>query len=209
MTASPSIETGIAAAAAGDHDRAALEQRDDVLLAEDLDRVRARHHAPPAAAGVGRDVPAEFLRAALGLLLVVERADRLGRVREGLVGGVHQHAREQDGGRDARVDLRERRLEQVADLALGHRDQRVERERRGLLLAELLLQQQRADVRAVAVGEHDLVTGRAQGEHGLDDLAHVLELLRPRSGLTGLDQGVAADGDDDAHRMFPIVYAPS
>ncbi len=198
-TSSPCRATGMPAAAAGDHDRAVLEQHRGVLVAEHLQRLRARHDAAPAAAGVRRDVPAAGLGEALGLLLAVERPDGLGRVREGPVVEVDQHARQQHGDRHRRVQGGERALQQVADLPLGGRDQRVQRQRRGLLLAERLLQQQRADLRAVAVGQHDLVALRAQRQHRLRDLAHVGELLVPGPDLPGLHDRVPADRDDDAH----------
>jgi len=155
----------------------------------------------PAAAGVRRYVPAELERARLRVRLVVERADRLRRVRERLIGRVHEHAREQHGGRDPRIERGEGALEQVADLPLCHRDQGVQWERCRLVFAERVLQQQRADVRAVAVREHDLVALGAQREHGGGDLAHVGQLLLPGAGLAGLDDGVAADRDDHPHGL--------
>ena len=136
VTATPSIGDRDPAAAAGDHDGPVLDQRDHVVLAEDLDadagwgrRAASRGRRP--ARRPSRTSSARRLR----LRLVVERADRLGRVRERVIGRVHEHAREQHGGRDPRIERGERALQQVADLALCHRDQGVQWQRRGLALA--------------------------------------------------------------------------
>jgi hypothetical protein len=70
-----------AAAADGDREHAARHQRADGLPLHDLDRLRAGHHAPPAASRVLHHRPAVLQAQALGLFLGVERADGLGRLR--------------------------------------------------------------------------------------------------------------------------------
>ena len=80
------------------------------------------------------------------------------------------------------VDGAQRLLEQVADLALRHRVEDVERQRGRVGLAARLLQRERADLRAVAVREHDLVRAGDAGDRlrGLDGVA-VCSVQVPRS----------------------------
>ena len=71
------------------------------LELDHLERLRRGHDAPPAAAGVVDDLPAAVALELARLLLVVERADRLGRLREGRVVLGHQHVGQQADDRPA------------------------------------------------------------------------------------------------------------
>jgi hypothetical protein len=193
------------AAAARDDEHARRREHGDLADLDDLDRPRARHHPPPAAPGVRGDRPAELGREPLRGHLVVERADRLRRrlLDERRVVRVDPHAGQDRRGRQRRVDRSQRLLEQVADLALRHRVEHVERERRGVGLAARLLQGERADLRPVAVGEHDLVRPRDPRDRRRG-LQRVRGLLGPRAALVLADQRVAAERDDDPHRTASI-----
>ena len=190
---------GDAAAAAGDDDLAALGEHLDRLELEDLDGLGAGHHAAPAAPGVLADDPAALAGEPLGVLLAVERADRLGRVVERRIVVVDADAGQDRRGLGGGIDLRDARLQQVAELALGHRAERVQRQPGHLRLAHRVLEHERADLGAVAVRQHDLMAVAAQRHDGLGHRPRAVELVGPRAALVLLEQGVAADGDHDAH----------
>jgi len=88
-------------------------------------------------------------------------------------------------------------LEHVADLALAHGAADVHRHRRHQLGGDLLLDEEVADLGPVAVCHDDAV---ALGDH-LGDAPRravdVDELLLEGPDLAGLQDGVAAQGDDD------------
>src|SRR5665647_2094514 len=88
-------------------------------------------------------------------------------------------------------------LEHVADLTLAHRAANVHGHRRHGLGGERVLDEEVADLGAVTVGEHDAPAALDE----LGDAAHgavdVEELLLEGAHLPGLQDGVAAEGDDD------------
>ena len=141
----------------------------------------------------------------LGLFFAEEVADRLGGVLAHELGVVRVHDDLVDDGDDILVDavrlevLLHRVHEHVADLALGHGADDVERLRRDLLLAGDLLHVEVARLRTVAVrdGEPVAVLELADdlGERFGGDLA-VRELLLRRARLVGLLDGVAAESYD-------------
>ena len=92
-------------------------------------------------------------------------------------------------------------LDHVADHALGLGAQHVERI--GLVgLVGGALQRQQPDLRAVAVGDHELVLpGDRRERLGRDADIRALDLGGHR--LAALQQGVAAERDDDAHGSVP------
>jgi len=105
-------------------------------------------------------------------------------------------------------------LEHVADLALAHGAADVHRHRRHELGGDLLLDEEVADLGAVAVRHDDAV---ALGDH-LGDAPRravdVDELLLEGPDLAGLQDGVAAEGDDDGaalrmHDATSIGMVPS
>src|SRR5690606_13971894 len=69
---------------------------------------------------------------------------------------------------------------------------------------ELVLDEQVADLRTVAVGEHDVVAVRDQVGHGLHGLVDrgLLRLRRRAAVLAG--HGVATEGDQNAHGHRPL-----
>jgi hypothetical protein len=132
-----------------------------------------------------------------------EAADGLGRRREARV--VRGDQRPGDDRRHPPVaaSSSERGLERVeeeeADRGLRLRAAPVERDRRDDVRRQLVLHEQVADLRAVAVGEDDLDPVGDQvgdGVHGGRDRA-LLGLDRRRS--VGPGHGVAAEGDERAH----------
>ena len=108
---------------------------------------------------------------------------------------------------DHRQDGRERLLEgeEVAELLLDHvadhpvglRAQHVEREHAGLLVGRAL-QRQHPDLRAVAVGDHELML-QPQRCQGLGRQADVPALIRGGHLLAPPQQGVAAQGYQNSH----------
>jgi len=97
---------------------------------------------------------------------------------------------------------RQRLLEPVADEPLRLGDQGVEGIGAGQRVVVTALEGQQADLRAVAVGDDDVVGGgrRRQGRRRLGD---VLELHGGVRRLASPEQGVATEGDQDAHRDPP------
>ncbi len=131
-------------------------------------------------------------------------ADRLARPGEGRVGGIDHHVAEQ--AHQALVgDVEpgqlgvEGRLEQVADLSLGHRHQDLQRQLRHLGTG-LLLQQQVADLRAVAVGDQQPVVAAEGGQLPRRE-PQVGELLGGASFLSLADQGVSPQGDQQQRAL--------
>ena len=170
-------------------------------LAEHLARVRAGDHAAPAAPGVGRHVPAALARAAPRLVLVVERADRLRRRREGRVGRVDEHAREQRGGRHA-TD-RAPRWPSAAGSRSGPASSRSAR--RAAAAGPRPRRASCCSSSAPTCGPLPCVSttswpARRSATSSRGDHAGVRELLVPGARLPRADQGIAPDRDDDAHR---------
>ena len=143
--------------------------------------------------------------------VVVRRPDRLGRRPERRVGRVHDHLGDQRQHllpQPAPAQRGAERLgQQVAELALGGGAADVHRHRRHLQRGGLLLQQQPADLRPVAVGQH-------QGDAGADQLgqrdgggSERGAQLGRRTGPARRAQRVTAQGDHHPHRL-PTSLGP-
>src|SRR4051794_24252219 len=94
-------------------------------------------------------------------------------------------------------------LEHVADHPLRLGDENVERIGVDGRVGRAL-QREQADLRAVAVGDDQLVVGRHRGER-LARRAGVLTLVLGGQRLPAPQQRVASEGDDDAHAQLPSV----
>ena len=192
---------GDAAAARGDDDGPAVDEGAQARRLHDLERCGRGHDAPPAGA-VARDRPATGVRQVPGGGLVVDRPDRFGGGREGRVGGIHDGARQDDRDRPlttfADEARRERLRQQVPDLAHRLRHEHVERRRRHRRGGRVGLDGEEADLRAVAVGQHELVAHALEVHEGARRPQQVVMLDLDRAGLAAADQGVAAQRDDDA-----------
>ena len=141
-----------AAAAVADHQVVALDQRRDGVALNDALRLRRGHHAADVAA-VGFKHPA-FLRGQRFCLgFAVHRADVLGRVAEGRVGGVHFYLGEQNAHLPLRQAVFQRLLEHVADHSLAFGAKNVQRVGRDFVVGAVL-QRQQSDLRPVAVHQH-------------------------------------------------------
>ena len=179
----------------------ALGEVADRLELDDLAGLGAGHDASPAAARVLAHGEALLEHHLLRLGLGVEGADRLGRVREGLVLGVDGHLG--DDGHHGHVQpalaqvVGQRLRRHVADLALAHRAADVHRHRRHRLGRQGVLDQQVADLGAVAVREHDAPAVLDQLRDAAHGAVDVEQLLLEGADLAGLEDGVAAEGDDD------------
>ncbi len=93
-------------------------------------------------------------------------------------------------------------LDEVADHAFRLGAEDVERVRLDLLVGRAL-ERQEADLWTVAVGDHQLVV-RGEGSQLLRGHAHVLPLVLGGHGLPATEQRIAAQGDDDPHRLDPL-----
>ncbi|MCY1438401.1 hypothetical protein D9M71_545970 [compost metagenome] len=177
-----------------DHHRALFQQPLDRADLDDPSRARAGHHATELVA-IGGDAPAFVPGQALGFFLGVDRADRLGRLLEGRVGAVHLDLGE-DGseGQLGRQQVAQLLFDHVADHAFGLGAEDVQRVGVGGIIGRAL-QGQQADLRAVAMGNHQFVAGGHLGDLLAGD-AHVLALILRGHGLATAQQGVAAQGDD-------------
>ena len=102
-----------------------------------------------------------------------------------------------------RKQVSELLLDQVADHALGLGAEQVERVRLDLLVGRALEGEQ-ADLRPVAVRDHELVLERERGER-LAGSPRVRALVLGRERLASPEQRVPAECDDDAHRQLPSV----
>lgn len=191
---------GDAAATAGDNDELVVEQVQDGIGLDDLLGLRGGHDATPTAAGILDEGHLGVLGHDLaGLLLGVERADRLGGVRERGVVGVALDLGDDGGGMPALVALvhlaADALLQVVANIALGHGAALGQIHGRGadgvVRRGESVLDH--TDLRAVAVGDDDLVALLDQAQQRMRGVVDLLDLLG-----RGVAQRIAAEGDDDA-----------
>ena len=192
---------GHAAAARADDEGAGLGEVAHGLELDDLPGLGAGHDAAPAAARVLAHGEALLEHHLPRLGLGVEGADRLGGRGEGLVLGVDGHLGDDGHHRHLELALAQvvgqRLRRHVADLALALGAADVHRHRRHRLGGERVLDQQVADLGAVAVREHDppaVLDELRDAAHGAVD---VEQLLLEGADLAGLEDGVAAEGDDD------------
>ena len=133
---------------------------------------------------------------------VVDGTDELRRVGEGGIVAVDLDHREERGERDlGRQEVAELLLDHVADHPLGLGAEDVERVRLDLLVRRRL-QREQAHLRPVAVRQHELVVlGDRRERPGRD--RDVGPLGVGGHGFTPLEQGVATEGDEDAHESRP------
>ena len=180
---------------------AGLREVADRLELDDLARLGAGHDAAPAAARVLAHGEALLEHHLLRLGLAVEGADRLGGGGEGLVLGVDGHLG--DDGHHRHVEPALARggwpgsAPPCSRSGPGSRAADVHRHRRHRLGGERVLDQQVADLGAVAVGEHDAPALLDQGGDAAHGAVDVEQLLLEGADLAGLEDGVAAEGDDD------------
>ena len=151
-----------AATAVANHQVVALDQRRDGIALNDAFRLRRGHHAAEVAA-VGLEHPAFLRLQRFCLGFAVDRADVLGRVAEGRVGGVHLHLGEQDAHLALGQAVFQRLLEHVADHPLAFGTENVQRVG-GDFVVGAVLQRQQPDLRPVAVHQHHAPLLRQPGD---------------------------------------------
>ncbi len=194
------------ASAGAHHDVPGVGQGRDRGRVEHLDRLRGGDHPPPAlGAAVLPDLA--VLHQGAGLVLGQVATDRLGRVREAGVVPVDERSGHHSGrtpvGSAVRKRLVQRVEDQEADGALRLRAAPVQRDRRDDVRGELVLHQQVADLRAVAVGEHHVdATGHQVGDPLHRDADRAVLVLR-RGTPVRPGHGVAAQGDEHSHGLDP------
>ena len=182
-----------AAAADADDEEAAVDEPPDRAELDDLLRVGRRDDAPPVVA-VGLDDPAALGGERACALLVVDRADELRRIAERGVVGVDEHARDDRDGVLVIDRVVELELDDVADLAAALGVEHVERIR-GAVGVGVLLEREQADLRAVAVRDHEPRRLGDRAEHRRR-LAGGAQLVGRGRRLAAPQQGVAAERDD-------------
>ena len=154
---------------------------DDVRF-DDSRWLRRRHHAPPAAPRVLDHGPFLDAHAVVGLFLLVELPDRLGRFLKGRVVLVHQRLR--DNGGDGFLQAApaklvvHRLLDLVANGPLRVRANRIQRHFMQDPARMFAAQQDEPDLRAVAVGDDD-------AEAALDEVGDVARGLDDGGVLVG------------------------
>ncbi len=156
--------------------------------------------APTASRRVLTDLPAPLFAAPLGLFLRQERSDRLVESFERGVLSVDDDLRH-DGDDVLRnvtsTELvQQALLQDVAQAALGHRDQHVQRHRGDIVPRLLVLQQQVADLRSVAVRDDEVVASLDQAQQQPGDVIGVALVVLDRARLALLHERVAAHGDE-------------
>ena len=188
------------AAARGDDDAPRLKQRVHGVLLDDIHRLRRGDDLAIAAARVLDHGIALLFCDALGSLLAVKRADGLRRATEGGVELGDERLRDDrgDGLFDAACGqlVADGVLEMIADIPLTHGAALGERHIRfdgPCLRRRGHTKVYHAHLRAVAVGDDDLVAGLDEVDDSLGRLGHELQLLGG-----GIAKGVAAQSDDDA-----------
>jgi hypothetical protein len=134
-------------------------------------------------------------------LLVHEPPDRLARLLQRRIRRIHQHLRDQGGDDPADAGalqrVLERLLDHVADPPRGGRDQHAQRQRGQLGARPLVAQQLVADLRAVAMHDHDPPAAARQLHHRGQALPRVGELLMDVAARARRLQRVAAQCHDD------------
>ena len=192
-------DDGDAAATAGDDDELVVEQVEDGVSLDDLLGIGGSDDATPAAAGIlDEDLGGILGHELLGLLLGVEGADRLGRVLERGIIRVALDLGDDGGGVPTLIALvhlaADALLQVITNVALGHGAALGQRHLGGtdgiVGSGEGVLDH--ADLRAVAVGDDDLVTLLDETKESVGGVAHGLDLL---DGVVA--EGVAAKGDDN------------
>ena len=131
-------------------------------------------------------------------------ADRLGRRAEIGIVGTTQRLRDQrdDGPLHARAGERvlQRLLDHVSHPSGGSRDQDSERQWLDLIAGDFVARQLVADLRSVAVDQHD-VPSRCRELHDRDEArARMPKLIADRRPLTGRSDGISSEGDNDRSR---------
>ena len=199
-----------AAAAHANHDKAGIDQRLDGVLLDDLQGNRRGNHASPASPGILFDRP-PFLGKGLGLLFSRKTADALGGVLEAGVIPVDEHLSDHCHHRAvdaAMLELVVQRLgDHVADGPLRVGADNVEGSGVHLVGCQFVAAQDKADLRAIAVG-YDHIPAP------FDHIGNVATGLLYRAHLRGdvlvllvCDQRVAPDGNHSnlAHSYPPFV----
>ena len=144
----------------------------------------------------------------VALRLAEESADGFRRVHKTGIIFIHLHLGD-DRNRflfpARRQAVVERLLDQVADAALGIRHAVCQRGQRQPfpLVGDLGAAQIQPHLRAVAVGEHDVIVRGQHFEHRLSHRFDRLRLMLNRLAGVVFDNAVAADGND--HKLFHFV----
>ncbi len=206
---------GDAAAADAHHHHAGLDR---VLIASSwmifLGRGEATTRLKPRPASSTITQPS-FCLCWLASASLHERADRLGRVLEGLVVAVDQRLRDHRGHRrplrPVAHHVEHGHLDLVADGALGVGAARVERHLVQLGPRELAASEDEPDLRAVAVRDHHPMTLLDEARNLLAGLQGRLVLVLDRLLLVVEDERVAAHRQDNQlaalirHGLFRVV----
>ncbi|CAI8779185.1 NAD-specific glutamate dehydrogenase [Pseudomonas sp. IT-232MI5] len=188
------------AATGANHDAALVQQPLDRADFEDAFWPRTGDHAAEFVA-IRSNRPAFFSSEFFRFGLVVDRADRFGRVLEGRILGVDFNLGQQGGKRHFEIEqVAQFLFDDVADHAFGFGTEHVQRVRADGGVGRRL-QRQQADLRAIAVGDDQLVAGMDLGDL-LGGDADVGALIVSGHRFTTAEQGVTAQSYDDTHNAI-------
>ena len=188
-----------AAAAAGDRDRAGVDEPTDRVELHDLERLGegTTRRWPRFASDTSAQPRSRS--STLGLLGRVERADRLRRPVERRIVGRDTDMREHAGDRASAQGRSQLGGDERADLRLGLRNREPQRQRWSFRGGAFLPEQLVPDLRAVAVRDREISRVGEQRLQGGDCATKVRKLLDSCAALAGSYERVAAEGDDRAH----------
>ena len=188
-----------AAAAGADHRDTVLEQQPNCSRLHDTLRLWRSDGSPPSGTVAG-NAPISRQGKLLGLGFFVDRADRLvGRLERRIVAIDHRLRQQRCHRAVRRQQLRQLLLDQIADHALGLGAEHIQRPRFAHRRLHGL-QRQQADLRAVAMRDHQGVPAD-EGRQCHCGVVHMRALLHHGRELAPLQQGVATQGDDEPHRL--------
>jgi hypothetical protein len=203
-----------ASATAGDDHIARRGEVADRRGLDDRLRLRRGHDAAPSAPGILAHGPVVLRRELLRARFVHVRADRLRWIEERRVVAIDDGLRYHCDclpSHGAPMELVAQPLyEHVADRALDVGARVIHRHRRNLVNRQLRAPQDEADLRPVAVGDHDVPSGLDHVGDVDRQRADHLVLVGDRLARAIADQSVAADRDDcEFARAHPFSLSAS
>ena len=185
-------------AASGDHDVAGGRQITHHLLLDNPGRLGTGREPPPVP---DRNPPSHEPRLPHRIECMADRFGR--RTQIGIVGPTQGLRDQRDDGSpyaSASERILQRLLDHVSHPPCCSGDQHPEGQRLDLICRDLVARQFVADLRSVAMDEHDVPPRRREVHDGHETRARMAELIADRRPLTGWRDGVSSERDNDRSR---------